>query len=527
MTHQHLQLFQLLFEHAADAHLLIAGDSMVECNAAAVALLGYPNKQTLLATRPSRFSADPQPDGRSLDTHLAELNAIVARNGRHRFEWLHVRADGSPVPVEVSLTEVPLGDQVVAHAVLRDITRRKNQERALQSLNRELAQSRDTLSSLFDSFDDGLLLLDDDGRVAMVNRALVDLLNSAPERMSGRRWANLARRIAPGFPHRQALDTIRDGQPRKERIRYGLPNGQVRVLDLHSFPLGQRHAQVVLRVIDVTDQLQLEALAMQHERFAANARLAAAVAHEIKSPLQAIQTLLYLAEGEATVERNQYLTLAREELVRLGQIVDRLTDHYRPSASSMAPLDLNTLVERVLLLTGGLLSRSNIVISRQLAPALPLAWGRSDQLTQVLLNLVFNAADAMPQGGTLQICTRYTANPQQFYEQHTIYWTQADDEHPLGTAGPQHEVALIEVHDSGRGIDPEILPRLCSPFVTTKPNGLGLGLAVSRRLMVQHQGALGISSSPEIGSSFIVALPLAEHTIHTDTYIAQGRSMPS
>jgi PAS domain S-box-containing protein len=514
MDHQHLQLFQLLFEHSADAHLLIAGDSMVDCNAAAVALLGYPDKQTLLATRPSRFSADPQPDGRSLDTHLAELNAIVARNGRHRFEWLHVRVDGSPVPVEVSLTEVPLGDQLVAHAVLRDITRRKSQERALQSLNRELAQSRDALSSLFDSFDDGLLLLDADGRVAMVNWVLAELLNSAPERMTGRRWANLARRSAPGFPYRPALETLRDGQPRKERMRYAMPNGQVRVLDLQSFPLGQSRdkqvAQVVLRVIDVTDQLQLEVLAMQHERFAANARLAAAVAHEIKSPLQAIQTLLYLAEGEATVERNQYLTLAREELVRLGQIVDRLTDHYRPSASSMAPLDLNALVERVLLLTGGLLSRSHIVISRQLAPALPLAWGRSDQLTQVLLNLVFNAADAMPQGGTLQICTRYTTDPQQLYEQHEIYWTQADEERPLGKACPMHEVVLIEVHDSGRGIEPEVLPRLFSPFVTTKPNGLGLGLAVSRRLMVQHQGAIGVSSSPEIGSSFIVALPLAE-----------------
>lgn len=514
------RLFQLLFERSVDANLLIAGDQLVDCNQAAVALLGYPSKAALMAAPPSAFSADPQPDGRSPALHLAEIEQALAAHGSHRFEWLHRRADGSLVPVEVSLTEIAVGEQVLGHAVLRDISRRRQQESLIQAanirlagLNRDLGRSRDMLRSLFDGFDDGLLLVERDGRVALINRAFAVLLNCEPARIAGRRWASTVRHIAPGFPRQLPGLTLRDGQARQQRARYLTPTGQLRVLELHTVPLRApdegRPDQVLLRAVDLTERMQLEAMAVQHERFAANARLAAAVAHEIKSPLQAIQTLLYLAQHEISPERANYVALAHDEIVRLSEIAGRLLHHYRPDASSVAPLDLNSLAERVLLLTGGLLSRANIVVTRTFEPQLPLARGRVDQLTQVLLNLVFNAVDAMPQGGALRLHSFRASAPDDPALAGAHWVADADEPALTPLPPPLGAVVALAVSDQGPGIEPPVLARLFVPFFSTKPEGVGLGLAISRRIVAQHGGALGVRSSPGFGSTFLLLLPLA------------------
>jgi PAS domain S-box-containing protein len=515
------QLFQLLFERSVDAHLLIAGDQLLDCNQAAVALLGYPGKAALMAAPPSAFSADPQPDGRSPAEHLDEIGRALAANGSHRFEWLHRRADGALVPVEVSLTEIVADEQVLGHAVLRDITRRRQQESVIQAanarlaaLNRDLGHNRDMLRALFDGFDDGLLLVEHDGRVALINRAFAALLDCAPARITGRRWTPTARRIAPGFPRTLPGATLRDGRPRQERTRYLTPSGQLRVLELHAVPLhapGEgRPKQVLLRAVDLTERMQLEAMAVQHERFAANARLAAAVAHEIKSPLQAIQTLLYLAQQEISPERADYVALAHEEIVRLGEIAGRLLHHYRPDASSVAPVDLNALAERVLLLTGGLLTRANVAVARAFDPRLPLARGRVDQLTQVLLNLIFNAVDAMPQGGALHVRSFRASAPADSAFASVLWVADADDADLAPAPPPLGPVTALQVSDQGPGIEPQVLARLFVPFFSTKPQGAGLGLAISRRIVAQHGGALGVRSTPGLGSSFLLLLPLAE-----------------
>jgi PAS domain S-box-containing protein len=511
-----LSLFRLLFERSVDAHLLLAGDTLLDCNQAALDLLGYAAKPELLMLSLSALSSNPQPDGRSPAIHVEEISRLVAIQGSHRFEWMHRRADGSTVSVEVSLTEIDIGQQVIAHAVLRDITRRRRQEAAIQAghdqlatLNTDLRRSRDALDALFDGFDDGLLLLDSAGRIVSVNRAFANLLGSERAALIGRRWANVVRRVAPGFPLSIVRATLRDGQTRRERARFTANVERVFVLDLQTFPLGgsdgTRPEQVVLRVTDLTERLQLEALAVQHERFAANARLAAAVAHEIKSPLQAIQTLLYLAQGDASATSVAYLNLASEEILRLGQVAGRLLDHYRPGASTMVELDVNMLVERVLLLTGPVLNQAQVIVRRELGVALPSTSGRLDQLTQVLLNLVFNAADAMPVGGVIQLRTLAVNDADPYLAD--IYWAPTESGAGAEAPLPTGSFLAIVISDEGSGIAPELLSRLFTPFFTTKPDGVGLGLAISRRIVAQHAGHIGVRSTPERGTSFWVLLP--------------------
>ncbi len=125
--------YQQLLERSADAILIIDGETFVDCNDATVRMLRYPNKEDLLQTHPSDLSPPSQPDGRRSFEKASEMIAIAMKQGSHRFEWDHQRADGEIFPVEVLLTPVPEGDRTLIHVVWREITERKDLERQLRS----------------------------------------------------------------------------------------------------------------------------------------------------------------------------------------------------------------------------------------------------------------------------------------------------------------------------------------------------------------------------------------------------------
>jgi signal transduction histidine kinase len=243
---------------------------------------------------------------------------------------------------------------------------------------------------------------------------------------------------------------------------------------------------VILHTSDVTESLQLEALMIDNERFKASGELAATVAHEINSPLQSIRNALYLvSEAADSAERDTYLDLVREEIERVSTIVSQLLDLFRPDTSTVTRFDLNALINRVLLLTSSTLTRQRIVLTTELAADLPAIHGRADRLTQTLINLIINARDAMPDGGTLTICTAAAETP------------------PPGAV-------LLHVRDTGTGISPDIQSRIFDSFFTTKTHGTGLGLAICRRIVEQHGGTISLHSTPGQGSTFTISLPLAE-----------------
>ena len=124
--------YRLLFERSADAILIIDGETFVDCNEATVRMLRYQNKEELLQTHPSELSPTHQPDGRRSFEKASEMIAIAMKQGSHRFEWDHQRADGEVFPVEVLLTPVPEGDRTLIHVVWREIGERKDLERQLR-----------------------------------------------------------------------------------------------------------------------------------------------------------------------------------------------------------------------------------------------------------------------------------------------------------------------------------------------------------------------------------------------------------
>ncbi len=396
-------------------------------------------------------------------------------------------------------------------AVCNDITERKHLEEILELRVRErtvqleatsyqLQRNRDLLQTIFDGINDGLLLLNQSGYIMTANQAMCVLLGRSLEQLIDQSWAAFCQTpeinqidTEISFPGLWVLDTLQDGLPRRQRERFVLNGATTRVLDLHALPIysantpatsGQAVDRVVLHVVDVTEQLQLEALMIENERFAASKRLTQIVAHEVNSPLQTIMfSLDMLLRKTSNSEQQAFLNVAQEEVERIGKILHQLKDIYHTPDNNSVTRDVNALLERVLLLTGGKLAQNHIVVERDLVDDLPSILCSPDQLMQVFLNLILNAIDAMPDGGKLYIKT----NVQMIESKHMV---------------------IIEITDTGIGIEDNIKSRIFEPFFTTKSHGSGLGLSVSQKIIKAARGSLEVHSTVGQGTTFRIILPI-------------------
>jgi two-component system NtrC family sensor kinase len=226
-----------------------------------------------------------------------------------------------------------------------------------------------------------------------------------------------------------------------------------------------------------------QAQLIQAEKMAAIGRLAASIAHEINNPLQAIHNSLHLGlhQGLGDGKRWEYLSMAQAEVQRLIEIVQRMLDFYRPSRGGTVPTDVNSIVENVLVLARKRLQHGDIRVHTRLGSGLPLVSVVSDQITQVFLNIVINAVEAMLSGGDLWLETMLSEDGD---------WV------------------LTYFRDTGPGMSSEQIANLFEPFYTTKSDGTGLGLAISYGIVERHGGMIEVSSQPGRGVTFVVRLPV-------------------
>jgi two-component system NtrC family sensor kinase len=236
-------------------------------------------------------------------------------------------------------------------------------------------------------------------------------------------------------------------------------------------------------VEDITEQKQAQEALIQSEKLAIAGKLAASLAHEINNPLQSVIGCLGLAE-ETLAEGgdvSRYLRIAHEELRRAASTVAQLRDlHRRSEPGEKESTDVNTLLEKVLMLSKKQCEDRRVEVVWKAADGLPPLLLAPDRMRQVFLNLVLNAVDAMPDGGQLQVTTSRTGQP----------------------AG-----ILVTFTDSGVGVAPDILPHIFDPFYSTKPEGLGLGLFISQDIVKQHGGRMEVASQVGEGTTFAVWLP--------------------
>jgi len=225
---------------------------------------------------------------------------------------------------------------------------------------------------------------------------------------------------------------------------------------------------------------------IQSERLALVGRLLASVSHELNNPLQAIQNALFLLKEETNLssQARQDLDVILSEAERMAALIERLRGAYRPvRIRDFRPVELNNLIEDVHALIATHMRQKEIVFEFFPDTELPNVSGLSDQIRQVVLNLFLNAIEIMKPGGRLTVQTRGLLR--------------------------QNEV-LLSVKDTGPGIDPEILPKVFDPFITSKHTGTGLGLTITHDIIQQHHGRIEAENDPLGGAIFNIWLPIDE-----------------
>jgi signal transduction histidine kinase len=222
---------------------------------------------------------------------------------------------------------------------------------------------------------------------------------------------------------------------------------------------------------------------VQSEKLTVAGRLLASVSHELNNPIQAIQNALFLLKNETNLSEQgrQDLEIVISEAERMSIMLQRLKVTYQPvSRQDFRPTPIQALVQEVFALLSTHLRHSRISYQVQAEPNLPPVLGVADQLKQVMLNLVMNAVDAMPDGGHITVSARHL---------------------------PETAQVMLRVSDTGIGIDEAILPKIFDSFVTNKNGGSGLGLAITSDILRKHNGRIHAQNNPTGGATFSIWLP--------------------
>ena len=351
----------------------------------------------------------------------------------------------------------------------------------------ELARSRGFLADVLDSMPGALVAFGTDGRALSMNRTAQELLGFDEASAVGLEAGNLfgdegeeqiTQTLATGRPAvgRELLLRTASGAPLPVRLTTS------RLRDEQDRAYG-----ALATFLDLTPLRAAEERARQMDQLAALGRFTSSVAHEIRNPLTGIgmgvrRLAKVLADRPAEAEHVEFVL---NEIRRLDRIVQQLFDVTHPRKLDLAPRSLEDTVRRAERSLEGLFEERHVRVDCDVEPGLPPAPHDADQMQQVFINLLKNAAEASPEGASVRVKLA------------------------RGRAGGG--ALLASVSDQGNGIDAQARQTLFEPFFTTKPKGTGLGLYITHEIVKRHGGTLAVQSEPGRGATFTLELPLDPH----------------
>lgn len=422
------------------------------------------------------------------------LSVPVVRNDGTVFGYLTVGApfdDAKPSPDVVKLLETMLSHGALhleAHALREELRRRAaDLEKRVQERTSELKLSQEKFSRLINSTTDVVYITDQDGKLVYLNEAFTNTLGYIGEYYLGRSLRVMLEELATDNPmNRQCLDELESLTEDHKIFHVELltRQGDKRTLEINRTLVKQDHEVVGTQGIvrDVTEHRALLQQLIAAERLAATGRLAAGVAHEINNPLQAIASHLNAIKekNKSGKDSSENVEMISEGVARIRQIVHNMLDLHRAPASSRVSLDLNELSGKVAALIGRQLKEAGVELVEEYADSLSKIDGSPQELQQLLLNLLLNAVEAMPKGGTVTVTTRET-----------------------------EKSVEVSVKDTGVGIPQDQIGQIFEPFFTYKPSGggTGLGLYLSRNIMDLHHGSINVTSEAGKGACFTLSFP--------------------
>lgn len=348
---------------------------------------------------------------------------------------------------------------------------------------------------------DGLLVVDEKGDISSANQAAAAILGYDSDSLVGRRvtefWQD-----APAT----ALSKRSDELPEQMTIKLRHRNGRFVPVTLTISPLAapQQGQQLLVSITNLENAKQLDETLSHTQRLASIGTLTASVAHELNTPISIIAATCSNLRHE--IEDNslsaeqlaRYIEMIEQSAWRSARILEVLRNYSYSDEPLFAVTDLNMIIEDALtLVSHQFRGQHNIEIEMDLAPDLGSIVCDHNRMTQVLLNLLHNASDAIPDsGGTVWV--------------KSWAYTKSEAARQNGrSTPPDEECFAFSITDTGHGIDPEIMPHIFNPFFTTKPHGkgTGLGLYIAKRIVEQHNGRIWADANDQGGATFTIVLP--------------------
>jgi PAS domain S-box-containing protein len=356
-------------------------------------------------------------------------------------------------------------------------------------LYRQVVIANEYIGNILSTMESGVIAVAADGTVTLFNAAAERMTQLLASDLKGQPLDILPRPLAEALRIASG-----DGEPRAqiEGIIHNRAGHAIPIISSSS-TLRDRSGGVLGAVAvfsDLSRVNELEREKRRAERLASIGALASGIAHEIKNPLVAIKTFAELLPERFTDEdfHGDFSKVVVREIERIDALVARLRG-LTPTEQHPIPLDIIAPLQETLALLRAQLEQTHIAVSTSFQGQLPLISGDSDQLKQLFLNLLVNAVEAMPSGGQLQVRV-------------------------MGRKGIAAQAVVVEIEDSGIGINPNLLTKIFDPFVTTKERGSGLGLSICRGIADAHRAAIYAMNSPRgRGAVIVIEFPALTHNV--------------
>ena len=466
---------------------------MAECNQALADMYNLPSAEALIGTR-------------LIDAHGGKDNSVnratfrtFIENGYKSIndETVEYNADGQPVWfLSNTIGIVENGYLVRLWGTTIVITERKQAEEERERLTVQVREQARQMEQILASVPEGVLLLDSEGRVLHANP-------TAEKELTGVKASHILTHLG-GRPLSELL-----APPPAQGLWHEVKVGKY-IFEVIARPvepalsLPSELAHWVLVVKDVTRERKIQVQLQQQERLVAVGQLAAGIAHDFNNFLTPIIGYAQLGMGKISPDDSLYTELEQidKAAARAADLTQQILAFSRRQILELQLLNLNEIIRDFEKMTRRLL-RESIEIHLYLSPACGLIKADKAQIEQILMNLVINARDAMPGGGTLTIETANVFLNDSYFEKY------AEENKP-------GDYVMMAVSDSGCGMDEETQKHIFEPFFTTKERseGTGLGLATVFGIVKQHQGYIWVYSEPGQGTTFKLYLPLVESANH-------------
>lgn len=438
---------------------------------------------------------------------LGDINSfLILPICDNRAFYGYVLADKHKSGEDITYEEIRLANALTSHSAYA-VGRALRQNKMVGRIETQLAEIghlKSFYESIIQNLRNGLITVDRSMNISDTNRAAETLLGYSQEELIGRPLESLFS-SAPAadecrfFDHIDDIDTCMGSLT---EVTMQKQDGAIFPVEICYSVITDREGDVNgLSCIfkDISTRKEMEHDLARVDKLASLGELAAGMAHEIKNPLAGIASALQvLARNFREESPHQFIfNEVQDQVRRLDSFITDLLHFARPGKTHFRELDVSEIVDKVLFLVSTQLDEKHIKVQCHLEKKHPVVQGDQSQLQQVFLNIILNAIDAIEDGGTLHISSRWEPTIG-FSGQRCVNPSCQENKGRL----------LIAFKDSGGGIDPNLLETIFNPFHTSKHNGTGLGLSISQRVMEQHGGKIVVESELGEGSTFTVLLPV-------------------